>query len=802
MKPSVSLSDLRACFLVDTPLADQLTDTLPEEPTLEYALHRFLRAWQRSGRLGEDEAVLLRQVVRWAPGGSIFPGALPSNLELLLSRAGLEWLPGNELRATPYKPTWLDEEVECDLVPQRRACDESFPGEPYLASIGYPGWRSAAQKEAAWEVLTTLGGETRVIVLPTGSGKSLCFQLLPRFDSGLTVVVVPTIALAIDQHRSALAKLDQLPGVNPLYFSSDEDPDVVAQALRDRRTRLLFTSPEACVSGRLRGILDQLATEGWLRNLVIDEGHLIETWGAHFRVEFQILAAKRREWLRASQDRLRTFLFSATMTKDCRGLLLGMFSEEGKGREFVCQRLRPEMIYFHRRFASNDDRDSSLIEALWHLPRPAILYVTEVAEARRYERLLREEQGFQRIACFHGETRRSERRDLLKRWGANQIDLMVATSAFGVGVDKPDVRAVLHACFPENLDRYYQEVGRGGRDGWSAVCLLMPTKRDEKTARGINVRLMTPELMQERWDAMFTAGRPVEGKEYQHRLPVDATRAGLAGNFTYAENIRWNKRLLLQLHRARRLELITLELEPANTPEERREWVEVRMNFPPDTTRLAELIVDERAAERQRFDQGFDQLNVMLKRERCAAVTLGALYGMKGDQRICGGCPKCRADEWPLTDCPPLRFPSSPAERHHCVMVDAVPDPREHRERDAFAALTMRCVSKELRRFFVPREHFAVALRAFCEALPENDAMLYRLDELNDETAVIAAPNERLVFLHIGSISQTALALGRDRSAIHLRCGVRAPFDAEGRDIHVRESCRFFHSPEEWLLAD
>ena len=82
-------------------------------------------------------------------------------------------------------------------------------------------------------------------------------------------------------------------------------------------------------------------------------------------------------------------------------------------------------------------------------------------------------------------TTRNERKDLLNDWKGNRIDLMVATSAFGVGVDKADVRTVIHACYPENLDRYYQEVGRSGRDGYSSVCLLIPTEMDKDIARNL-----------------------------------------------------------------------------------------------------------------------------------------------------------------------------------------------------------------------------------------------------------------------------------------------------------------------------
>ena len=384
-----------------------------------------------------------------------------------------------------------------------------FEQKPYLASIGYEQWRSEAQKEAAWATEHTPAGMTKLVVLPTGAGKSLCFQLLPRFTSGLTIVVVPTVALAIDQQASAAKLLTNLPGVNPRYFASDDAPDLTAQEVRERRTRLLFTSPEACVSGRLRPILDEFARTGWLEDVVVDEAHLIETWGAHFRVEFQVLAAVRRKWLAASEGRkLRTFFIFRYHDLRVPGTSVRNVFKDGAGDEFVCQRLRPEIRYYGRTFSDPDERDRNTVEVLWHLPRPAILYVTEKKEAENFYRRFQEE-GFRRIGCFHGDTRRAERRNLLRQWKTNEIDLMVATAAFGVGVDKPDVRAVVHACYPENLDRYYQEVGRGGRDGWSSLSLFLPTDRDRRVASDLVVNLLREELVQRRWEALFGfASRP------------------------------------------------------------------------------------------------------------------------------------------------------------------------------------------------------------------------------------------------------------------------------------------------------
>jgi len=112
-------------------------------------------------------------------------------------------------------------------------------------------------------------------------------------------------------------------------------------------------------------------------------------------------------------------------------------------------------------------------------------------------------QGFTRVAAFTGNTLDTERERLLRDWGEDRIDLMVATSAFGVGVDKADVRTVVHACMPENLDRYYQEVGRGGRDGCSAVSLLCYTPDDLDVAYSLSSgKVITVEKAFARWEAM------------------------------------------------------------------------------------------------------------------------------------------------------------------------------------------------------------------------------------------------------------------------------------------------------------
>jgi len=798
------LGELKDSLRRGAPPVDSGSIRLPDEPSAAYAVSRFFLSWAQAGGLDADQAVLFRQALRWFGISSLFCGPSPVLTPEFVGRlkqAGVNCGPDGELHVRPFAPSWLAETTHCDEMPRKRAPDESFPAEAYLQSIGYGRWRSQAQKEAAWATVTAPLGSTRVVVLPTGSGKSLCFQLLPRFSAGLTVVVVPTIALAIDQQVNAARLFAETPDVNPLSFASDDNPEATALAVKEKRTRLLFTSPEACVSGRLRPILDSFASveSGWLNNLVVDEAHLIETWGAQFRVEFQVLAAARRTWRAASGGQLRTFLFSATMSKHCREVLHKLFSNDEVPGEFVCQRLRSEIMYYSHRFPDKGERDDAAVQALWQLPRPAILYVTEKVDAETLCSRLRE-TGFRRIATFHGDTQKNERKTILRRWKGNELDLVVATSAFGVGVDKGDVRAVVHACYPENLDRYYQEVGRGGRDGWSSVSLLLSAPEDRKTAEGITVKLMRPKSIQERWESMFSLAE--EREDHVYALPMACRRTGLIGTRTYRENIRWNKRLLLQLERAGRLEFSDLDYRrPASPDDESEEWAVVRIkSFQPNTLRLSTLIDEQRNEEVRHFRAGLLQVDDFLEGTKCASRVLGKLYDMH--QIGCPGCPFCRSQSRQPPACEPLDFPTAPpwGSPFQSEWVDECPTPHGLAGRIQVIDMIARCVtSKGLRQFYTPESHFAAVMNCFHDAFPKNTAELHRLDSVTAGSRLSSVARVPIVFLHLDAISALALALGRSHPAVHLICGVRNSAAHGGRDAVVDEKFRRWPSLEAWF---
>jgi len=330
----------------------------------------------------------------------------------------------------------------------------------------------------------------------------------------------------------------------------------------------------------------------------------------------------------------------------------------------------------------------------------------------------------------------------------------------------------------------------------------MPTKADRKVAKGLSVKLMGEDMLQERWEAMFRDHEPME-EDHCYGLPVDSRRRGLVGSFTYAENVRWNKRLLLQLHRAGLLELLDLRFEPGESVDDDPEEIaQVRLKFPPDTPKLGQLITKVRSEERARFDRGFNQLDNLLEGQRCIARVLAELYEIDPSQRVCGGCPVCRSRGRAAEACPPLAVDAGLLGVHKSEAVINWPDPLNPAQRSNFAHhLRLAVLRKNVRRFLAPAEHFEKTLALLPEAMPSNSPERYRLDPFDHTTVIATPPDETLVFLHLGAISPHAFALAHDRRAVHLCTRGTPMLDADGRGVHVHEQCFLYHSPDAWLHA-
>lgn len=439
------------------------------------------------------------------------------------------------------------------------------PGDPvFVRNLFLPSYTGYGQREAVRALLHLPPSETLIVNLPTGSGKSIMAQLPPllRQDGSMTLAIVPTVALAIDQ----AARMEKLLAARfpyrerpPLAYHgglSEEDRKTIWSAIRNGAQPVLFTSPENA-TGSLRALLEDAAGAGHLDHVVVDEAHLVVGWGNGFRPAFQLLPALTRSLQQKAGCRpVRVVLASATLTAATTEALRYLFGPVEKTYVVAAVHLRPELRYAFQYCDERQTQISRVLEAVRLAPRPFILYVTRPDEADGWLQQLRD-HGYRRIAGFTGRTPSNQRDVLLRAWAANELDGMVATSAFGLGVDKSDVRTVIHATMPESLDRYYQEVGRAGRDGKAGASLLLYTQSDIDQARGMaGATLIGDDTGHERW-ALMIDHAAVDAQQPDVYW-VDITQLPPHLQVESDANAAWNVRTLTLMARAGLIQLVSL----------------------------------------------------------------------------------------------------------------------------------------------------------------------------------------------------------------------------------------------------
>lgn len=373
----------------------------------------------------------------------------------------------------------------------------------YLVT-GFKHFKSISQKLAVYGALNTPDGYTTLVSLPTGGGKSLITQMMAYQADGLTVVVVPTVSLADDQMIAArqIIKRDNV-DQEIFAYRSGVQVEPILSAIQKKTARLLFISPEALMSNQaFEDVIKTANKQRYMKNIVIDEAHIVVDWGASFRVDYQCLEAWRKKLLLTNPS-IRTILLSATFENKCIDILKKLFSDGKHWIEVRCDALRHEPRYILLQERSYKYKDKKTIELVQKLPHPMIIYVAKPDDAERIKSLLAQ-NGINNVYTYTGLTKSDQRELLLKNWKENRFEIMVATSAFGVGVDKPDVRTVLHLYIPQNPNAYYQELGRGGRDQLPCLSVMCIYPDDLKIAfQRISKRVMTTEKIIGRWDSMY-----------------------------------------------------------------------------------------------------------------------------------------------------------------------------------------------------------------------------------------------------------------------------------------------------------
>lgn len=645
----------------------------PASSTAPDVVSRFAQAMSGTGkpRGALERALLLRQALRHCDAGAATPSlvTVPHGCDLPFAEAGLDATPNEEgdilISAPPWRPDWLDarapEGVDgfaCAAQPCRQ--DKPVAADPFMTTrLGHEHYKSAGQRAAVRAALSTPPGGTTIIALPTGEGKSTIFQAIgllgfagePPPTRGVLVVIVPTVALGINHEHDAVRRLEL---TRPLVYRGGGSPEMTA--LRDKiaagEQSVCFVSPEAACKS-LRSALTGLARQGLLRALVIDEAHLVDQWGGDFRSEFQELSGLRHSLLHEAGDperEPRTILLSATLTDGSLETLSALFGRTELEQVVSVTRTRAEPDYWVAPFAqTEDERIARVGEALRHLPRPAILYVTKVEDAEDwYHRLTK--QGFRCLARLHGKTGEDERDRIVTEWRDGHLDLVIGTSAFGLGIDYAHVRSVIHACIPETLDRFYQEVGRGGRDGCASVSLIVPAPSDIPLAKRLNEqRTIGAERGLTRWSAMFAAKSAYTDGVFDVCLDIPPSTTEADIDMKGKRNQEWNRRTLTLLARADAVRLLgdlPRRQEEEESEDAWRLWTKV------ETLRDDHLDPAFWQGDLRRFRdnsraahaRNLDFMHQFLRNTGCAAELFVALYGTAETAHTCSRCHLCRSE--------------------------------------------------------------------------------------------------------------------------------------------------------------
>ena len=592
---------------------------------------------------------------------------VPRTITQMVANAGLEFGlfidADHYVNATLSFPEWLPEsgkkfvEIAYGRIDAEIQKPSLSAGDAYISQLtSFNSYRSYEQKIAVHTALTLPAGYTMLLSLPTGGGKSLVTQLLAAVQTKLTLVVVPTVALALDQERAAKEILQgTLPSDCIGSYHGDQDPQQTSKIvsnIRSGKMRFLVISPEAVLKNKLlNDALQKAAVNKNLGSIVMDEAHMIPDWGAQFRPEFQLLAVFRRKLMELSGEEVRTFLLSATLANENVNALKMLYSNESKWIELRSDALRSEPRYCFLNCSSNENRKAIVIELCRLMPKPLLVYVLSPFDAKYWVKVLKQ-QGFNNIRSFTGETGDLERSDVIKAWNKDIIDIVVATSAFGMGVDKPDVRTIIHACIPESLNRFYQEVGRGGRDGWPSLSILCVNPKgdegvstqlingDSKAASSLVPRVMKSENMVGRWFSM----KDSESSQHEGDIimldssvpPVYFTeqQQELSGK----QNMRWNLNVLLFLHRYGYIEIQEIAYNAINDCY----FVTVKLNdiyIMNNQTKLLTKLEIDRENELEAVRDGFNHMKRLVRNpERfCWGGRFVKLYPYAYES--CGGCP-------------------------------------------------------------------------------------------------------------------------------------------------------------------
>ncbi|WP_343363767.1 ATP-dependent DNA helicase RecQ [Listeria seeligeri] len=327
--------------------------------------------------------------------------------------------------------------------------------------LGFEEFRPG-QKEV---IEAALAGENCFAMLPTGTGKTVCYQLAGHLMDGLVLIVSPLLSLMQDQMERMRAHGEKRVAALNSFLKRDEKSRILANI---HLYKFLFLSPEMLNNEAIKTLL----LKQKISLFVIDEAHCISQWGHDFRPDYLMLG----QFIQEANFPV-SMVLTATATKKVRQDILTQL-HLNDCKQIIYSVNRPNISLQIEKFTNQKLKQERLFELVSKLQTPGIVYFSSKKLAESTARELNELTGLQ-VAYYHGDMEAEDRIVIQQQFVYGQLDIICATSAFGMGIDKSDIRFVIHYHMPADLEAYLQEIGRAGRDGLASIAILLYATGDE-----------------------------------------------------------------------------------------------------------------------------------------------------------------------------------------------------------------------------------------------------------------------------------------------------------------------------------